>query len=596
MATQLINPLALYDPNSPSGLLPVPRMDDSSTGLTLLRSLPAPQMPNVVPSSPIRDASQSSALSASAPSLLGPQDDSSAPSGIQAVRSGMLANPLMRGSDSGLTPLASSSAGIQGVRAGMLANPMMSDPSAGSTPIASGPQPLTVPGASTSPSGPQPFAVPAARALDSVAQNTTAQTLQDQARRDYLIKSGSGIDQITHPVDASGNPVTGQHISLLRRVGGVAARIGDVLESSLAPGAAVVTPGTTFHHNMMVNQATGRLNDDLQNQQSTASTQLLDAQPQLKQSALDLQTAKLDAQQQHQSDTLDLNQQRLAAQQQHQHDAWVANLAKAGLSPDETDPTGQRVRPQKYEEMSLPLQAAEDLKHAQQQEKDAQAAMDKAKNDPSSPAFRAAQQGRDTARMNAVTAMGRLGVSQEMLAFDQDKFYNPQPTAQERGKGDLAQSALERVQEMRQVLATAPQKFGPGPGRYTNMQAFLGSQDPAAQRYLSAAQYLADHSAAVFGGRSQYIMQQLHSLTDPHSNPAALNAALDEAENAARGFVAAGKVHGKGGTSGYSAPPPPSSGGAIPAEAAAQLQEGVVHTFGNGQQWTKQNGQAVRVK
>lgn len=41
---------------------------------------------------------------------------------------------------------------------------------------------------------------------------------------------------------------------------------------------------------------------------------------------------------------------------------------------------------------------------------------------------------------------------------------------------------------------------------------------------------------------------------------------------------------------------PPAGGSSIPPEAAAQLQEGVVHTFGNGQQWTKTNGTPVRVK
>lgn len=38
------------------------------------------------------------------------------------------------------------------------------------------------------------------------------------------------------------------------------------------------------------------------------------------------------------------------------------------------------------------------------------------------------------------------------------------------------------------------------------------------------------------------------------------------------------------------------SEGSIPDAAAAQLQEGTQHTFGNGQVWTKQNGKPVRVK
>ncbi len=40
----------------------------------------------------------------------------------------------------------------------------------------------------------------------------------------------------------------------------------------------------------------------------------------------------------------------------------------------------------------------------------------------------------------------------------------------------------------------------------------------------------------------------------------------------------------------------PASAGAIPAQARARLREGMVTTFGNGQQWTLQHGKPVRVK
>lgn len=222
---------------------------------------------------------------------------------------------------------------------------------------------------------------------------------------------------------------------------------------------------------------------------------------------------------------------------------------------------------------------------------DAQAELAKSKNDPNSPAFRQAQQRVNIAGKNAETAAQRLGLSTQEFGFNQEKFYNPQPTATERSKGDLAQSAVERVREMKGIMAKRPDIFGPVAGRAQKAQIWLGSQDPDAQTYQSAAAYLAEHSAGVFGGRGKYILESLHGLTDQHSNPAALGAALDEAERAASGFVTAAQVHH--GPSGSSAP---SSGGTIPSQAAAQLKEGVQHTFGNGQVWTKQNGKPVRVK
>jgi hypothetical protein len=50
------------------------------------------------------------------------------------------------------------------------------------------------------------------------------------------------------------------------------------------------------------------------------------------------------------------------------------------------------------------------------------------------------------------------------------------------------------------------------------------------------------------------------------------------------------------GQQGNSMTPPNQNSGSIPASAAAQLQEGVNHTFGNGQVWTKKNGVATRIK
>lgn len=135
---------------------------------------------------------------------------------------------------------------------------------------------------------------------------------------------------------------------------------------------------------------------------------------------------------------------------------------------------------------------------------------------------------------------------QQRINLDTDKTYNPEPTATERTKGDLASSAVDRIAEMKSIVAKHPEYFGPVAGRAQNAQAWLGSSDPDAVTYNTAAQYLADHSAGVFGGRGQYIMQALHGLTDPKYTPEGLNAALDEAGRAAQGFVAAGATHAKG--------------------------------------------------
>jgi hypothetical protein len=230
--------------------------------------------------------------------------------------------------------------------------------------------------------------------------------------------------------------------------------------------------------------------------------------------------------------------------------AQLAAKGQVGTFDDDGNLTGVADDPNS--EVIKKQAAQADYFNSRKELQDAQAELAKSKNNPNSPAFRQAQQRVNIAAQNAQTAAQRLGLSAQEFGFNQEKFYNPQPTATERSKGDLAQSAVERVHEMKDIIARRPDIFGPGAGRAQKAQIWLGSQDPDAQTYQSAAAYLAEHSAGVFGGRGKYILESLHGLTDQHANPAALGAALDEAERAASGFVTAAQVHH--GPSGSTAP------------------------------------------
>lgn len=81
------------------------------------------------------------------------------------------------------------------------------------------------------------------------------QTQKDQQRRSDLINSGSGVDQINNP--------------LLRGI----ARAGDIAASVFAPRVAAALPGTTLHHNMMVDQATNNVAKDQAEEAGAAKTQ-----------------------------------------------------------------------------------------------------------------------------------------------------------------------------------------------------------------------------------------------------------------------------------------------------------------------------------
>lgn len=395
--------------------------------------------------------------------------------------------------------------------------------------------------------------------------------LGDQNERSRLLSTGSGISQIGAKVAGAmpNHPTAGK---LLGGATQTVATLGDALLAPAIPGVLNKLPGTEEHHNVLVKRANADVNQDEADAEKEAQTKNLELQPQLKL-----------AQQA-------LNQEKQDEIEHNNQGKLQSTLAAHGYAPDEQNP-GQ-IRPLRYEEMSPTQQAVSDLKGAQEEQAQATAALRKAQNDPSSPAFRIAQERVNVARQNASTAVQRLGLSEQEFGFNQDKFYNPQPTAAERGKGDLAQSAVERIAEMRKIVAKRPDIFGPVAGRATNASQWLGSQDPDAQTYLSASQYLADHSAGVFGGRGQYILSQLHGITDPHSNPEALNAALDEAEKAATGFVKAGAVHGKGGSSGYAGG---DAGGAPGAPKVGDIRpgDGGNYRFKGGDQYDQKNWEKV---
>ncbi len=95
----------------------------------------------------------------------------------------------------------------------------------------------------------------------SVAPAGQQKLAQDQARLQYLQSSGSGIDQIKNPV------------------GRTFARLGDIAYSSVLPNEAAMTPGTTPHHNVLINRQLGVVGGD--QSQLQAAAQLEDTRSQM---------------------------------------------------------------------------------------------------------------------------------------------------------------------------------------------------------------------------------------------------------------------------------------------------------------------------
>jgi hypothetical protein len=88
-------------------------------------------------------------------------------------------------------------------------------------------------------------------------QGETANRMRDEAERDRLKATGSGVSQLqkAHPFLGS------------------LARVADIAGSILAPGISMAIPGTTMHHQLLVNQNTRNINTDVEEQEKQAQAQ-----------------------------------------------------------------------------------------------------------------------------------------------------------------------------------------------------------------------------------------------------------------------------------------------------------------------------------
>lgn len=376
----------------------------------------------------------------------------------------------------------------------------------------------------------------------------------DRQKLKDLQTSGAGLNQIQNP--------------FLRGL----AKVGDVVGSIVSPGISALVPGTTMH-NRLLQQHEGEIIAQDQN--------AIDQNAQQQQNAANLAHTNAE------TAAIPINaglkqQQATAALAEHGLKVVQNDDGTTSVIPDETSPVFQKQQAQ-----NAYFQARTESEQANSQLRQAETA---AKNaDPNTPAgqmaikqYQLAVQRAQTAAQNGTTAAQRLGLSGQEFAFNQEKFFNPQPTAQERRMGDLGTSAVNQVKTMQQIVNGHPEVFGPAAGRKTTVQAWLGSQSPDVQRYLTAARYLADHSAGVFGSRSVEITKSLEQLTDPHINPDALKAALDQTQKTLNHFVQVGTVHGN-------PMQPPTSGGS----SSGAAPEGTVVKMADGSTQVKRNGKWV---
>jgi hypothetical protein len=234
------------------------------------------------------------------------------------------------------------------------------------------------------------------------------------------------------------------------------------------------------------------------------------------------------------------------------------------------DANGNQI-PIPYEELSPTEQAAIDLKQSQQEAAQARADLDKAKNDPKSPAYKAAYGRLLVAQKNAETAAGRLGLEGKKYMADYfgvDENNNPlpgAPTDEESGRpigprvanagnpsadrlrrGDLARNAITNIDAIKARIDHSPGLFGKVAGRVSNLSQLAGTTDKDLAALAIEIHNVALASNGAHGLRSAGAVQQTENdiLNHFRNSPEATKEALDAMTKSLSTFVEDQK-HGK---------------------------------------------------
>lgn len=205
-------------------------------------------------------------------------------------------------------------------------------------------------------------------------------------------------------------------------------------------------------------------------------------------------------------------------------------LRAKGLKPN---PAGGAPIPLTRDEMSETEQATLDLKQSQQDAAAARAELDRQKNNPDSPAYKAAMGRLQVAAENAKTAASRLGLArdtfnanyfgtgpdgQALPGAPTDENGNPigprvanagKPSADRLKRGDLAANAIHNLNNIEEIIGRrGDDLFGPIMGRISNIRDMVGSDDPDLAAIGTEIHNYALASNGAHGVRSQQAVEK----------------------------------------------------------------------------------------
>jgi hypothetical protein len=373
--------------------------------------------------------------------------------------------------------------------------------------------------------------------MSAAVQPGSANYYQGQLERQELAKQNPWGSAENHP-------------GVIGKIGHVLGKIGNTALDVVAPGTAAIIPGT-----------------DLHNREVEAETKRNLGAAQERELAGEVEKTR----EKHEENVADIAQSKLEATEATNKNKDSATLAKSGLKRDENGEIVADEDSPVYKTAQEKLKNAEDLKtnlnayrQAQTDLVKAKTEVEKAKNDPNSPAFKIAQQKLAMAEQAHSVAAKNLELHETEFANKIKEQELVKPSGQAASRGSAAQAVLDLIPDLKTLVEAHRKDMGPIMGRINRGEVAIGNVDPQIARLYSAMKSFYALQPAVHGFRNaEFVKDFEHALGTLERDPDAFIAGMEGLRPTLESVAKEGKtfhkriVEGKENAPATGAPEPP---------------------------------------
>jgi hypothetical protein len=194
-------------------------------------------------------------------------------------------------------------------------------------------------------------------------------------------------------------------------------------------------------------------------------------------------------------------------------------LAKQGLMRDaqgqivaDENSLVYKAQQQKLQDAEKTQQSVQALRESQKNLNDAREEVERAKNDPNSPAYKQAQQKLAMAQQAHAVAAQNLGLHQAEFANKLQEQELVKPSGQSQSRGSAAQAALDILPDLQQQIRKNAKELGPVFGRLAKGEIAIGNVDPKIAKLYSALTSFYALNPAIHGFRNFEFVKDMPSF------------------------------------------------------------------------------------